>query len=38
MASENAFMKHVREQGWIDEWEIAFAAKVQCTQGRKRIW
>ena len=38
MASENPFMKQVREQGWIDEREIAFAAKVRCTEGRKRVW
>ena len=38
MAAENEFMKTVREQGWIDEREIAFAAKVRCTQGRKPVW
>lgn len=38
MASENPFMKHVRQQGWIDEREIAFAAKVRCTEGHKRVW
>ena len=38
MAAENAFMKTVREQGWIDEREIAFAAKVRCTEGRSRVW
>lgn len=38
MASENPFMKHVRERGWIDEREIAFAVQVRCTEGRKRVW
>ena len=36
--TENPFMKNAREQGWIDEREIAFAAKVRCTEGRKRVW
>ena len=38
MAAENAFMKTVREQGWIDEREIAFAAKVRCTKDRRQVW
>lgn len=38
MAAENLFMKTAREEGWIDQREIAFAAKVCCTQGRKPVW
>ena len=36
--TENPFMKNAREQNWVDDRDIAFAAKVRCTQGRRRLW
>lgn len=39
MATENPFMKEIRQRGLIDEREIAFAADVSCTNGnRGKVW